>query len=1262
MLELRSFLTLGFVVGPKMSWRSNLPSGRWDEPAGVQGRVPRRKSVGTMTVPPRPILNAKTNAVSTQTSANDWCVSYRRSTQLADDPQVVIESMTFSNSTIRVEEEEVVLTPQPVTAEIYTNDPEEGTEVARDQVDMTQAPTPQDQGERAAVLEQVGAEANTGPVERVADPGPVGIEILLPDPDLRCPLCEVRPGGITMLGKHLACQHAGITVLYKCRKCGRTNSNSHSISCHVPKCKGGGGERVDNGGFTCELCGGRFQTAVGLTQHKRHTHPAELNRERLEGRGALNKECKRVRLWSVEEVEAVSRLERKYLGNPRINLLIAEEMGTGKTAEQVRSKRRVLLAALARQGPDEGDEGGDALSTPEVPIIPRPPPDLAHQRLREALERGGGSEGENEIRALAQSVRDVDQNPGLIESSALDLIRRLGKVGAPGRDRVGQERSRAMKGWERRLSQKKHDYRVHQRLYTRDQAKLAALVLDGADSVECNLPIETVHEAFRERWEMVGEFHGLGQFRSTRETDNSEFHTPVLASEVSENLTKMKNGSAPGPDGICKKALLDWDPRGEQLARLFTTWLVHGVIPKPFKECRTKLLPKSGNADELQDINGWRPVTIGSLVLRLFTRMLAMRLQRACPLNPRQRGFLADSSGCAENLVILDEIIRRSRSGGAPLAVMFIDFAKAFDSISHEHIRCALEQRRVDRHVIELIRNSYVDCVTRVGSGGQKTPPIDMKVGVKQGDPMSPLLFNLAMDPLIQALDETGSGWSWDDRRITTLAFADDLVLVSGSVRGMGRNLEILETFCQTTGLRVQPRKCHGFYLDKGVVNGCQPWEIGGRPIHMVDPGETVRYLGVEVGPGHGIKTPDLIPTIQEWIGKIKKAPLKPSQRVRVLNSFALPRMMYRADLGGVPATTLATIDGMVRKAVKAWLHLNPSTCNGLIYSRCRDGGLGVMRFERTIPTIQIRRAIRMSRSEDDWTRHTTASAVTRDVWGRMWRQVGVGPEETPVYNLEDGPNASGRLPVIPDWRQAENRAWQTLQVQGVGADQFQGDKLSNSWLAEPMKVGFRQRHYMAGLALRAGVYPTRELSYRGRNKEGAACRRCGARLETCSHILGQCPSVKGSRVRRHHKICDLLASEAERAGWKAAREFRVEVPGGGLRIPDLVCTKDSKILVLDVTIRYEVESDTLQRAAEEKVAHYNPVAEHISTLLGGGRVRVMGFPVGARGKWPSCNNTVLAELGVTVGRRAQFARLVSRRALLYSLDVLRDFLREPVW
>lgn len=69
---------------------------------------------------------------------------------------------------------------------------------------------------------------------------------------------------------------------------------------------------------------------------------------------------------------------------------------------------------------------------------------------------------------------------------------------------------------------------------------------------------------------------------------------------------------------------------------------------------------------------------------------------------------------------------------------------------------------------------------------------------------------------------------------------------------------------------------------------------------------------------------------------------------------------------------------------------------------------------------------------------------------------------------------------------------------------------------------------------------------------------------------------------------------------------------------------------------------DTLQRAAAEKVAHYQPIVSQIAAMVGMERAKVMGFPVAAQGKWPSCNNKVLTGLGIAAGRRALFAKLVS--------------------
>ncbi|NXQ98176.1 PO21 protein, partial [Sagittarius serpentarius] len=74
-----------------------------------------------------------------------------------------------------------------------------------------------------------------------------------------------------------------------------------------------------------------------------------------------------------------------------------------------------------------------------------------------------------------------------------------------------------------------------------------------------------------------------------------------------------------------------------------------------------------------------------------------------------------------------------------------------------------------------------------------QSDPVEIKIGVKQGDPMSPFLFNFAMDPLLRKLEEGGSGYQHCLERITCMVFTEDLLLLSGSCEGMQMNIKILE-------------------------------------------------------------------------------------------------------------------------------------------------------------------------------------------------------------------------------------------------------------------------------------------------------------------------------------------------------------------------------------------------------------------------------------------------------------------------------------
>ena len=153
------------------------------------------------------------------------------------------------------------------------------------------------------------------------------------------------------------------------------------------------------------------------------------------------------------------------------------------------------------------------------------------------------------------------------------------------------------------------------------------------------------------------------------------------------------------------------------------------------------------------------------------------------------------------------------------------------------------------------------------------------------------------------------------------MAFADDLVLLSGSWEGMQKNIEILEVFCELTGLKTQGEKCIGFYIqptrDSYTINDCSPWTINGTPLNMIEPGSSEKYLGLRIDPWTGISKPELPEKIKEWLLQIERSSLKQFQKVDILKGYTIPQLIYLADQADVKATYLETVDLAIQAAVK---------------------------------------------------------------------------------------------------------------------------------------------------------------------------------------------------------------------------------------------------------------------------------------------------------------------------------------------------------
>ena len=240
----------------------------------------------------------------------------------------------------------------------------------------------------------------------------------------------------------------------------------------------------------------------------------------------------------------------------------------------------------------------------------------------------------------------------------------------------------------------------------------------------------------------------LNEHVPTADTDERLFDPPT-PDELSNKLRSMAN-SAPGKDRLEYRHLRLLAPKCELLAKIYRHCMLARDVPAAWKTATTILIHKK---DSTTDPANFRPIALMSCLYKLLMAVLARRITTHAihhHLLSQQQKSARPSEGCYEHAFLLQSLVDDAWRLQKKLNLAWLDIRNAFGSVPHAVVLTTLEHMGFPTNLVKMIQNVYTCATTEVIMPHGPTPSINIDCGVKQGCPLSAILFNLTLELVLR--------------------------------------------------------------------------------------------------------------------------------------------------------------------------------------------------------------------------------------------------------------------------------------------------------------------------------------------------------------------------------------------------------------------------------------------------------------------------------------------------------------------------------
>ena len=308
--------------------------------------------------------------------------------------------------------------------------------------------------------------------------------------------------------------------------------------------------------------------------------------------------------------------------------------------------------------------------------------------------------------------------------------------------------------------------------------------------------------------------------------------------------------------------------------------------------------------------------------------------------NTIQKGFWPCTNGVTEHTFGLSHIIDDARRHQKSVVVTLLDLRNAFGEVSHKLISKSLELHSIPPTIINLVENIYNHANVSICVNKMATNKIKVGKGVLQGDPCSPILFNICFNTLIRTIAQDkfkslGVAWGPSTSPSVTswLQFADDAALIAHDCKSAQALVDIALAWCNWANMLIRIDKCVTFGMAKikGVHKQIDPKiYINSSAIPSITTGNSFKYLGkIFTYTLDNSEIKELLVTKVKHILDITSALKTPAQlKLKIIRQYLPSQINFDLRLYNLSYTWITNnLDSMITNHIRSWLNYPVNTC-----------------------------------------------------------------------------------------------------------------------------------------------------------------------------------------------------------------------------------------------------------------------------------------------------------------------------------------------